>query len=40
MPGPVVEGRITDNPLVVVGLVVMVLSLLANLVMLAILVGG
>jgi serine/threonine-protein kinase len=40
MPGPVVESRIMDNPLVVIGLVVMVLSVLANLVMLMILVGG
>ena len=40
MAGPVAESRITDNPLIVVGLVVMVLSLLANLVMLAILVSG
>ncbi len=40
MAGPVADGRITDNPLIVVGLVVMVLSLLANIVMLAILVSG
>ncbi len=39
LTGPVNGGRITDNPLFVVGLVVIVLSLLANLLMLVILVG-
>ena len=40
MGGPAAGGRFTDNPVIVAGLVVMVLSLLANLVMLVILVGG
>jgi len=40
MAGPAAGDRITDSPLVVIGLVVLVLSLLANLLMLVILVGG
>ena len=40
MAGPVAGSRITDNPVIVAGFVVMALSLLANLVMLAILVSS